>query len=559
MDTIMVIPGADAQISIIKRMKENKKKQCFILGLLITIQVLMLVYVGCQKQEYHIDEIYSYILSNSKDTDRISHADWMWNNWISGDSFNEFITVQNGEEFSYATVYKNNALDCHPPIFYWILHTVCSFAPDCFSKWLGLGMNIAFFVVAAVLIYLISNELITSNKWKMLPVIMWGFSKFAVDTCTFIRMYMLLTVFALGFAYLHIRMFKYGVTKVRLFLVWVLIYLGSMTHYYSVVLSFWGVLFFAVYLLKNKKIKIMFAYGIGSCCSIIVLLITYPYVITQATGSSTNNIGNEVARNLFNIKLWIQMTKQLLISLVSNISYYWLISVAVAFAAMLALIVLLIVNKRRKIKEDRSKYKEVIWLTSAIIMTFLSISFIGGEYVYLRYIYFIIPLVYIVVVVIFARFFRTLASLSNVAIVTCIAFAVLNAGYGTFNNYSSYLFQDTAAIDKSLSEYSDKPLIVIVDKIGVAVPTGNLTKFKMFDRIYMAEAEKVLNDNLVKKTFQREECVVYIATDTYWLNGFDADEILEKALAGGEAEYAYIADGNLGKFYHIYTLDSREQ
>ncbi len=513
-----------------------------------------MLFVGYQKQEFHIDEIYSYILSNSYDADLISNADWMWDNWISGDSFNEFVTVQKEEKFSYATVYKNNSLDCHPPLFYWCLHTVCSFAPDYFSKWFGLGINIVFFVIAAVLIYMVSDELIQPYICKLLPVILWGFSQFAVDTCTFIRMYMLLTVFSLGFVYLHIRMFKNGVKPAGLFLVWTLIYLGAMTHYYSIVLSFWGVLFFCIFLLLNKKIKTMFQYGIGSCVSILALLISYPYALTQATGSTTNNIGNEIARNLFNIKLWIKMT----ISLANNggikISYNRLISYIILLIIVLTFVVLLIRNLNNKTIGKVSDWKEIIWLTAIIAMTFLSISFIGGKYVYLRYIYHIIPVAYIVAVVVFERLLQKQHLLSKVSVFICITFSILNAVYGTAKGYSSYLFKESANVDKTLGIYSDMPLIVTVDKIGAPIPTGNFTKFKMFSSIYMSVSQNILDNDLFKKTLDEQgECVVYIPTDTDWTDGIDPDGFLGEALKKCNANYTYIEDGSFGKYYYVFV------
>lgn len=535
-------------------MGNGLRKQKVILGAIILLQVLMMLFVGYQKQEFHIDEIYSYTFSNSYDADLISNADWMWDNWISGDSFDEFVTVQKGEEFSYATVYKNNSLDCHPPLFYWCIHTVCSLAPDYFSKWFGLGLNIVFFVFAAVFIYMISDVLTQSPTCKLLPVIMWGFSQFAVDTCTFIRMYMLLTVFALGFIYLHIRMFKNGVSPARLFLIWILIYLGSMTHYYSVVLSFWGVLFFCIFLLLNKKIKTMFQYGIGSCISIVALLISYPYVLTQATGSSTNDVGNEIVRNLFNIKLWIKMTISLANQGGIKISYNRLISYILLLIIVLAFVVLLIRNKKGKTIGRMSDWKEIIWLAATIIMTFLSISFIGGEYVRLRYIYHIIPIAYIIAVVVFERLLQNNLLLSKFVVVICITFSVLNAMYGTANGYSSYLFKESANVDKTLGKYRDMPLIVTVDKIGAVIPTGNFTKFKMFNSIYMAEEQNILDNNLFKETLDEQgECMVYIPTETNWTDGIDPDELLGEALKNCNADYTYVADGSYGKYYYIFS------
>lgn len=200
-------------------------KRTVLLGI-IFLQVFMLIFIGCQKKEYHIDEIYSYILSNSYDTDRISNDEEMWGKWIEGSDFNKFVTVQEGERFAYDKVYRNNSTDCHPPLFYWLLHSICSFFPDQFSKWFGIGLNISLYIIAAFLIYLISTELIKNEIMRFLPLVLYGFSRFGIDTVTFIRMYTLLEVFALVFIYLHVLMFKYGVERKKLVLLWLTIYGG---------------------------------------------------------------------------------------------------------------------------------------------------------------------------------------------------------------------------------------------------------------------------------------------------------------------------------------------
>lgn len=535
-------------------MKGSKKKQSIILAIIIAVQVLMLVYVGFQKKDYHIDEIYSYILSNSYDTDRISHADWMWNNWISGESFQDFITVQEGEEFAYSTVYRNNSMDCHPPLFYWILHTMCSFMPDSFSKWTGLLINIILFVISGIFIYLISDELIKSWKWKFIPIVMWGFSSFAVDTCTFIRMYMLLTTITVCFVYLHIKMFRYGITVSRMLAVWGVIYLGGMTHYYSLLVSFPGVLFFSLYLLRKKEIKAMFTYGIGACISVGVMILSYPYIFEQVTGSSTNNVGNQIAKNLFNFPLWIDQLKNLTKNLLKNISYHKIISLLIGLTFIVLLLIMIVLNiKDKSISSIVLDLKEIFWIIGIFIFSFLSISFIGGEYVYLRYIYYIVPLIYLIAVIVLEKLLQGKTFLSNAIRIIAIFFAISNAAYGTSRNYSSYLYRYKSNCKEKIEGYSDKSLYVISEKVSSAVSTGNLTIFELFDKIYMAPKDNIIENDMISNTIQEQgACVVYIATDSYWLNGFDPDKVLNEALLYCNAEYEYITDGTLGKFYYIH-------
>ena len=318
-----------------------------ILVFIIIIQSLMMIYVGTQKQEYYIDELYSYVLSNSYDTDRFSHADWIWGAWIDSDVLTEFVTVQQGEKFSYHTVYINNSMDCHPPIYYWVLHTICSFTPDVFSKWQGLSLNIVLFIAVSVFIHLISTKLFNSDIWALLPNILWGFSIFAVDSCMYIRMYMMLTVFSVAFIYAHILMYRKQITMLKLMAIWVLIYIGAMTHYYFLVFSFLGVLLFSIYLLRRKDIKNMLVYGIGSLISVVFMFISYPFVFYQATGSESNNVGTEVTATLLNFNLWIDRTIFLIRKSYLLLTYSYTFSRCV-LAFLIVIVLVQVIRKLRK-------------------------------------------------------------------------------------------------------------------------------------------------------------------------------------------------------------------
>lgn len=63
-------------------------------------------------------------------------------------------------------------------------------------------------------------------------MILYGFSKFAVDTCVYIRMYILLTMFAAIFVYIHIFMCKKGIGRFKIGAIMCTIYFGAMTQYY---------------------------------------------------------------------------------------------------------------------------------------------------------------------------------------------------------------------------------------------------------------------------------------------------------------------------------------
>ena len=119
-----------------------------ILAVIIILQLCYAVFVfTTQKQGYHSDELWCYGLANSYYKPFVYLEDGIYQDdyeggyegsdithkWISGDVMKKYITVQKDQRFSYDSVYHNQILDHHPPLYYFILHTICSFFPDKFS------------------------------------------------------------------------------------------------------------------------------------------------------------------------------------------------------------------------------------------------------------------------------------------------------------------------------------------------------------------------------------------------------------------------------------------
>ena len=64
--------------------------------------------------------------------------------WMTHDDYYDEFIVMPGEGFRYGLVKQIQSWDVHPPVYYWVLHTVSSLFQGTFSKWTGLGINLAF-------------------------------------------------------------------------------------------------------------------------------------------------------------------------------------------------------------------------------------------------------------------------------------------------------------------------------------------------------------------------------------------------------------------------------
>ncbi len=101
-----------------------------------------MLYFGSLKKGMHFDECFSYFNTNNSVGRQAYDRDFVTREDILKDFY-----VKPGEEFNYSYVVKLQSYDVHPPVFYILLHTVCSFMPGIFSMWQGLGLNILYTVI----------------------------------------------------------------------------------------------------------------------------------------------------------------------------------------------------------------------------------------------------------------------------------------------------------------------------------------------------------------------------------------------------------------------------
>ena len=551
------------EIFMKKRAKNRKMMLFLILAAIIFLQAFMTAGIGREKKEFHIDEIYSYLLSNSYDTDSFERADTMWNTWVSGSSFDEFVTVQRGEAFAFDKVYRNNSLDCHPPLFYWMLHTICSFFPDSFSKWYGLGLNLFTFLVTGVFLYLSSRRLIRNDAAAFLPLILYGFSQIAVDTALFIRMYGLLTCLAMIFIYLHIRMFQDG-PELRLIVAGgIVTFLGAMTHYYFLLLGAAGAAGFCIYLLMTQRPKKCFVYAAAELLAVALFVAVYPWVIRQITNPASNNVSREMMRTLLDIALFRTMLKRLVTELCSVLfvkAAAGKIVLLISAAAGAALLILSLIRRKNRKEPVESPLPELLWISWTAAFVVLLVSYIGGDYVYLRYIYYICPMVYLLMAAAVCALGEK-AGFGKITAAVLISATLVNAVLWTGNVRAgnlrcSYLYGPEAAVTEDLASYSTLNCFV-VSRRGSAVPTGNLTRLRNFNQVYMADFQSLeRSGEFSRELKENRNCMLYINTDTYWTDGYDPQSVIASLQKENPAaDFLKCQDSSLGMYYLVMSRE----
>jgi len=83
----------------------------------------------------------------------------------------EFV-VKEGEGFNYGLVKLVQSWDVHPPFYYFVFHTICSFVPGVFTKWTGIITNLIAFVISMLVLYALMERLkVPFQIHKLFPVI----------------------------------------------------------------------------------------------------------------------------------------------------------------------------------------------------------------------------------------------------------------------------------------------------------------------------------------------------------------------------------------------------
>ena len=208
-----------------------KKYRPLILIFCILFCTIFSVVIFCT----HVDEVWSYMLSNKYDSPFLfTHAPGIgdetdnldnfimyetesykeyYNHWHDGEYYRKAITVQSDERFAYDRVYYNQEHDIHPPLYYFLLHTICSLFPDQFSWWYAFSINLAFYIGTMVMIFAIAKKIGMNDIRALLSVLLWGLSASGTNEICLLRMYMMLTFLMMCITYLHICLIQHFSVK----------------------------------------------------------------------------------------------------------------------------------------------------------------------------------------------------------------------------------------------------------------------------------------------------------------------------------------------------------
>ena len=202
-------------------MQKRGKTALTLVGFVVMLAALLalMVSIGAGKDGFDIDEFFTYGLANSYQQPFLSTQT---GSWISGKAFSDYLTAK-GHAHEYLNVYENQIADVHPPLYYLFMHAVCSaFQNPPFTKWTGIGLNLFFFSLTQFGLLLLSARLLSDGEKleltppALLPGLLYGLSAGAASGVVFIRMYAMMTMWAVWLALALVELFIHGQTVWRM-------------------------------------------------------------------------------------------------------------------------------------------------------------------------------------------------------------------------------------------------------------------------------------------------------------------------------------------------------
>ena len=284
------------------------KKSAVLLFIIIILQILTVTYyMVFEKENYHSDEPWSYGLANSYyqpflfGETHTGNCQLNASTWLTGDDLHNYLTVQKGERFRFDSVWYNQELDVHPPVYYCLLHFICSFFPDSFSNWYSFAINIIAMLVGQIFLFKAASKLCKSDNIALIVCAVWGFSQGFVNLNVYLRMYSLLTMFAIILLYCHVRLYtEEGSFVKNMVMTAVVTFLGALTHHYFLAFAFIWAACFCFYYLFSKKFTELFRYAYSMIISVMLSLVVFPSTLVHMFFDDVLNHGSEYKMPLIN-------------------------------------------------------------------------------------------------------------------------------------------------------------------------------------------------------------------------------------------------------------------
>ncbi len=414
------------------------------------------------KCNYHVDEILNYGLANQ-------------NKWSLSDGkrykpaakpFLDYVTVSSEHRFDYSNVWLNQSKEVHPPFYYALLHTVCSFFPNRFSPWFAGVINFLF----ALLTLFVSRKLgryFLDNRFLINGIsLAFVLSAGILSSTTFLRMYVAAMFWVTLLTYYYIReinvndndnkhLFLARVSAVTLF--------GALTHYYCIVYAVLISTLYGFYLLREKRYKETGYFCFSMAITGIISYLIFPSMIHHIFFGYR---GKEVLSNASSFSDFLYRLKDFCLIIDRQLFGYLGL---LLFLLIFSLSVYCFLKYKNKSEKDFSllfslNKKQVLGYLFLVVPSFLYFIIISKITIgrIERYMFPIYAVVFWAVMLLLLKQINFLLPDNKSKIVTLIVLCLVTAS-SWINTRWNYLYLDTKVFLERAANYSKVDCICIYD------------------------------------------------------------------------------------------------
>lgn len=484
--------------------------------IILLISILVSVFYGFQKQGFHEDEYYTYFSSNRSLGLYQPDREWQDRQTV----YDEF-SVKKGEGFNYGLVKLVQSWDVHPPIYYWIFHTVCSLTPGSFSKWSGIIANLIAFVISFLALYALMKAVELPFHLQMFTLFFFGINTQTVSCNLLIRMYAWLTAAIILCAYAHVMLMKkYDSYSDDLRKYWLkgilpvmaISYVGFLIQYFYIFFFVSIGAAFTFWILFGKKNIKAAALYVSSCAvSLLLAIATYPSALSHMFGGYR---GTGASGSLFDLKnTWMRIS--FFVGLLNDFVFSGSL-IIVMIMLMLGTMALLVANKKHKKIEA-----EAIILTVGAIGYFLLTSkcalLVGsasGRYE--------MPIYGLLIMLLFWDLYYVIDAIGNKAYLIAMTAALLVFLLKGHFSDKNVLFLYPEDVEKmNYASENHDGIAVVMFNPATAHNVWRLTdELLCYDKVFYMDEEntEVLKD---KEVTEADKIILYAADDDLQKEAFD--------------------------------------
>lgn len=276
------------------KMKKLFQTYAGVIVLYIVFAIIQIVVIA-SKQNYYVDEIFSYGSANYTESCSMQPRPAPYTYSPAGEAYYEYMTVDEDAGLNVDVVWKNQAADVHPPLYYLFVHILSCLYKGRYTKWIAGVINIVFMLMTLCGVRQIAGLMENDSKITMAISLFFIMSAEVLSSVSFFRMYIITMCEVIWLTYLLLRYYQRETIWFYL-MTGIVSVCGALTHYYFLIYLFWASVIYCIGLLTSKKIKRALLYICTMAASGAAAVLIFPQMIYHMFGGGYR--GTESFQNL---------------------------------------------------------------------------------------------------------------------------------------------------------------------------------------------------------------------------------------------------------------------